>query len=239
MVSQVSSGNSIASGFVIRNGSDPNLHNQLVFNNFPVHDGTVYHADFDEMLDAVTELDPHDPDRDEPSELTQALLHKLHLALDHDNNPLTAAQIFDDFSTLISGNPASTTDRNDARYGEGVFGEMYISTKQGGGRIYLVTNSVPLPGDFNKDRVVDEADYTVWRDSLGETGYHLAADGNGDGKVDAADYDVWKSHFGETWPGAGSGSGAASIAVPEPAAAIMLAIALASFAVRRREKLTG
>jgi Glucose / Sorbosone dehydrogenase/Dockerin type I domain len=230
-VSQINSGNSIASGFVIRNASDPNLYNQLIFNNFPTHDGTVYHTDFDEMLNAVTTLDPNDPARDEPSELTQALLHKLHLALDDDNNPATPAIIYDDFSTLISGNPASTSDRNDARYGEGVFGEMYISSKQGGGRIYLVTNSVPQLGDYNQDRVVDAADYTIWRDTINSTGYHLAADGNGDGTIDDADYLVWKDHFGETWGSAGSG--ASSLSIPEPATAVLAALALALLSVAR------
>jgi hypothetical protein len=90
--------------------------------------------------------------------LTYALPQVLRLALDHDNNPATAPQIFDDFNSLLNDS------RNDTRYGEGVFGEMYISTKRQGGRIYLVTNSVPLAGDYNKDRVVDAADYIVWRE---------------------------------------------------------------------------
>src|SRR6202007_2157730 len=43
-----------------------------------------------------------------------------------------------------------------------------------------------LPGDFNHDGIVDAADYTVWRDSLGQTG-NVAADGNEDNVVDMAD----------------------------------------------------
>jgi hypothetical protein len=92
-----------------------------------------------------------------------------------------------------------------------------------------VTNSVPLSGDFNQDRVVDAADYTVWRDSLNTTGYHLAADGNGDGRVDTADFAVWKSHFGETWGAAGTGS----VSVPEPAAAAWLVVGGLVLAARR------
>jgi glucose/arabinose dehydrogenase len=223
--SQTSSGSAIASGHVIRNGSDPNLENQLIFGNFSRHTPFAYHADFDEMLTAVTKLDADDSNRDEPSELTQAPVHLLRLALDHDNNPDTPAQIYDDFNSLVNNT------RNDTRFGEGVFGEMYISTKLLGGEIYLVINSVPLSGDFNKDRVVDAADFTVWRDSLESTGYHLAADGNGDGKVDAADYDVWKSHFGETWGAAGRGAG--SLSVPEPASAAVLAFGCAFIRIRR------
>ena len=62
-----------------------------------------------------------------------------------------------------------------------------------------------LPGDYNFNGIVDAADYTVWRDTLGTTGVALPADGNNDGQVNLDDYAFWKAHFGET---AGSGSGA-------------------------------
>jgi hypothetical protein len=83
--------------------------------------------------------------------------------------------------------------------------------------------AVTLAGDYNRDGTVDEADYTVWRDTLGQMGAGLAADGNDNDQIDAGDYDVWKSHFGNT---AGSGSGAiANVTVPEPAAAMLLIVA--------------
>ena len=73
-----------------------------------------------------------------------------------------------------------------------------------------------LRGDYNGDATVDAADYTVWRDSLGLTGDHLAADGSGpsgmpDGFVDAFDYQYWKDNFGTT-DSAGSGA----LEVPSP-----------------------
>ena len=56
-----------------------------------------------------------------------------------------------------------------------------------------------LPGDFNHDGVVDAADYTVWRDTLGST-TDLRANGDNTGtsagKIDQADYDIWKANFG-------------------------------------------
>lgn len=54
-------------------------------------------------------------------------------------------------------------------------------------------------GDYNGDGVVDLADYTVWRNTLGSTS-NLAANGNDSGTsmnvIDAADYLVWKNNFG-------------------------------------------
>ena len=52
-------------------------------------------------------------------------------------------------------------------------------------------------------------------------------DGNGDGLVNQADYTIWKNNFGETAGGAsGSGSSApgSSGAVPEPRSFLLLAI---------------
>ncbi|MEN1678909.1 MAG: hypothetical protein AAGJ46_04910 [Planctomycetota bacterium] len=76
----------------------------------------------------------------------------------------------------------------------------------------LGIGAATLPGDFNADGVVDAADYTVWRDGLGE-------------QYIRADYDLWAENFGESISGAA--------VVPEPASSA-LAIALAAlFAVRR------
>jgi mannan endo-1,4-beta-mannosidase len=67
-----------------------------------------------------------------------------------------------------------------------------------------------LPGDYNLDGTVNTADYTIWRNSLGDIGSGLAADGNGDGKIDNADYAVWRLYFGVSTSGAGAAH------VPEP-----------------------
>jgi subtilisin family serine protease len=68
-----------------------------------------------------------------------------------------------------------------------------------------------LAGDYNRDGIVDQADYNTWRKQTGQvvTPYS-GADGNGDGVVNQGDFDVWRAHFGETLaPGAGSGAGSA------------------------------
>lgn len=52
-------------------------------------------------------------------------------------------------------------------------------------------------GDYNIDGIVDAADYTVWRDTLGQTvSPFSAADGDGSGIIDLNDYNVWKSTYG-------------------------------------------
>jgi glucose/arabinose dehydrogenase len=226
MFSQIASGNAIASGFVLRNASDPRLRNQLIFNNFAFHDGIVYHADFDEMLDAIDHLVEGDPNRDEPAELAQSVLHKLRLSLDHDNDADTPPQVHDDFHQLLSW------PRSDTRYGEGALGEMYISSKIDG-TIYLVTNSLPLAGDYNRDGAVDAADYTIWRRSLGDNGYQLAADGNGNGEIDVSDYTVWHTHFGVSLISGIGIAQAAKGAVPEPTDLVLFAVALSATLIRR------
>ncbi|WP_425396416.1 LamG domain-containing protein [Aeoliella sp.] len=52
-----------------------------------------------------------------------------------------------------------------------------------------------LPGDFNRDGLVNLADYAVWRNSLGQTGDGLMADADHSGIVGVEDYEIWKSFF--------------------------------------------
>jgi T5SS/PEP-CTERM-associated repeat protein len=99
-------------------------------------------------------------------------------------------------------------------------------------QIGLASVSTALPGDYNQDGTVNAADYSVWRNSLGQTGSGLAADGNGDTRVDEADYALWKLHFGETF---GSGAGGASqFATPEPASYVLVLSAILACARIRR-----
>jgi serpin B len=58
-----------------------------------------------------------------------------------------------------------------------------------------------LPGDYNQDRIVDAADYAVWRNAMGRSASKYGgADGSGNGIVDQDDYGVWRAHFGQTLP---------------------------------------
>jgi len=78
---------------------------------------------------------------------------------------------------------------------------------------FVTVPHVGLAGDYNGNGAVDAADYTVWRDGLGEF-YELD------------DYDVWSENFGATLT-----DGAGSVAVPEPASCWMLLVALAAMQV--------
>jgi Dockerin type I domain len=100
--------------------------------------------------------------------------------------------------------------------------------------LFEYQRSSPAPtGDYNGNHIVDAADYTVWRDTLGQmVTKGTGADGNADGTINSADYDFWKLQFGNP---AGSGAGLIEPAVvPEPAAFIPAVTAFSAFAWARR-----
>ena len=97
----------------------------------------------------------------------------------------------------------------------------------------LVTLAEPLPpllGDYNRNGVVDIADYTVWRDQFGllvEQG--SGPDGNVNGFVDSFDRLIWHENYGNTSSAAGSAP------IPEPTSASLAIIGLvAAMGARRR-----
>jgi len=85
-----------------------------------------------------------------------------------------------------------------------------------------------VPGDYNRNGVVDAEDYLLWRKTLGTN--FLVADGNENGQVDSGDYDVWREHFGEI---AVEGMSAVDPAttVPEPH---IITLLLAALLIQRR-----
>ncbi|TWT32364.1 hypothetical protein KOR34_41270 [Posidoniimonas corsicana] len=81
----------------------------------------------------------------------------------------------------------------------------------------------PLPGDFNGDGVVDAADYTVWRDNLGEIENGVPLFGNGDGGVvGQSDWAIWAANFGASLSNGGGGEALSS--APEPSSVCLAAI---------------
>jgi hypothetical protein len=90
-----------------------------------------------------------------------------------------------------------------------------------------------LPGDYNRNDVVDAADYVIWRKTLGTFAANLfaGADGDGNGRIDTEDYSVWRTRFGAI------NSAVASIEIPSsgstldspPAGAEAISFDLSSF----------
>ncbi|TWT47347.1 hypothetical protein [Botrimarina hoheduenensis] len=130
----------------------------------------------------------------------------------------------DTFDVLLTpggqfGNFAAV-NTSDATIGGGLTWQVRYT----GTAVRLEVVEVGLPGDYNNDNVVDVADYTLWRDSLGDT-INLTADGDRDGIVDQDDYDVWVNNFGAMGP---------AIAVPEPAGLLLVGVGMMLVPRRRR-----
>jgi len=86
--------------------------------------------------------------------------------------------------------------------------------------LYRALEGVFLDGDYNRDGVVDAADYTVWRDRVGSPAGSLMNDPTGE-SIGPSQYAVWRAQFGATGP-------ASTATVPEPALqAWLAALALA------------
>jgi hypothetical protein len=126
---QLKTGNAIATGHVIQDG-------QFLFADFAVG-GELYHADFSELLKAITELDPLDTARNHPHDLTQAKISKLYILFDHDNDPKTELKKHENLLEFLD-NP-----RSDVRFGLGPQGPV-ISTKRTG-RVYTIHMRAPSP----------------------------------------------------------------------------------------------
>jgi hypothetical protein len=108
--------------------------------------------------------------------------------------------------------------------------DVWITDTAPIGTVTLAVPTAGVAGDYNGNGVVDAADYTTWRDHLGQTFALPNRDPSNSGAVNAQDYTYWKSHFG------GSGAGALGVgAVPEPATWLLGLTALCGlFAIRGR-----
>jgi hypothetical protein len=110
--------------------------------------------------------------------------------------------------------------------GEGANGAIYAMFDNG--QIFeLIPMSIPLPGDYDNNRVVDAADYVVWRDNVG-TSNILLNDAIG-GEIGPLHFDQWRANFGRTI----AASAAGTTAVPEPTCQVLLiALAMAGMPFR-------
>lgn len=140
---------------------------------------------------------------------------------------LEPGTLFDAFDTTLQQGLRAEDNLwlgNNGWGGVGVASTIYVDY------IRIIGERTISPGDYNGDGLVDAADYTVWRNTLGasvENG--TGADGDSNGMIEQADYDVWKTNYSPV-----AGAGASTLAVPEPLSATLLLTALFGLAVRRQ-----
>jgi len=94
----------------------------------------------------------------------------------------------------------------------------------------IVLSAFQITGDYNLDGIVNAADYTVWRDTLGST-TDLRANGDNTGAsagvIDIADFNAWKGNFGKKATGLGAAALASdALPAPEPGTALLMGAAV-------------
>jgi hypothetical protein len=87
-----------------------------------------------------------------------------------------------------------------------------------------------LFGDYNNNRVVDAADYIVWRKRLGQN--VTMANDMTPGTIRAVDYTVWRTNFGRAL----GGGAVLSEVVPEPTASLLVLAGGTAIVIVRRKR---
>ena len=142
--------------------------------------------------------------------------------------------------TFGPGNPLPFDGVNSLHY-TSFFGSSTVAPNSPRNHANAGTSvTIPPPfttGDYNGDTFVNAADYTIWRNSLGQEVDNDGdgADGDQDGGIDRGDYIYWKNQYSGAFGGAGAGQEAFS-PVPEPSFAVMALIALSILPVRSIRK---
>lgn len=107
--------------------------------------------------------------------------------------------------------------------------ENYLDVK------YFASSPTGTPGDYSGNGIVDAADYTIWRDKLGQstTLINVNPSAATPALVDQEDYNFWKSNFGNS-----GGAAVSNSAVPEPTTmgSLIVGIALVALVQFRSER---
>jgi hypothetical protein len=93
--------------------------------------------------------------------------------------------------------------------------------------VSYVGASIAVDGDYNADGAVNAADYTVWRDALGQA-ISLPNEGATPGTVTQEDFTIWKNNYGR------SAGMAIAVSIPEPSTALLTLMALTACGRRKR-----
>lgn len=118
----------------------------------------------------------------------------------------TAAGLYDQSGTLLP-DIAAIIDLDSVRLSDILLANSSLSALQE--NVFFV----PSGGDFNRDGLVDGADFLAWQRGASPL------------PLSSADLDEWKAAMGETEQ--------AASAIPEPATLMLLAVAIASFTMLR------
>ena len=136
VVGDTFTGQGIAGSHVIANGSE--LDGQYLHADFATS-GRLFHTPFAEIVSAVTTIAPGQS----PAVLTQASVVQPRILFDHDQDQQTPPLVRSDLRDVFNDAPNyDGSGRADVRFGQGVDGELFISSKRTG-MVYLVTNSLP------------------------------------------------------------------------------------------------
>jgi len=101
-----------------------------------------------------------------------------------------------------------------------------------------IVTELTLSGDYFVDGVVNQLDYSVWRQNFGSTTL-LDADGNLNGIVDTADYAIWRKNVGRSATVLAQAAALPSLSpatVPEPTTAFLLIAAGGALYVTRMRR---
>jgi hypothetical protein len=114
-----------------------------------------------------------------------------------------------------------------AELGGANFNDYFSVSGTPGSNNYTLTSNVVagpdvIPGDYNRDGIVDAADYIVYRKG------DMLADGNGSLHIDPADELIWRENFGR------NSLGASDSPVPEPGTVLLMVLGLASLSIFRK-----
>lgn len=136
-------------------------------------------------------------------------------------NPVDNAENTVTIEVPLSELSAGGVSIADAGLEAGTFFRIALATNSDDGNTFIIDNFrlltelSGLNGDYNNDGAVDAADYTVWRDNLGQPEGTLPNDSDG-GVIGEDQYTTWSGNYGLT------AAAASATAIPEPGTLVCL-----------------